>query len=60
MTTTIGQQHTEGAYTIRRVSVRRVDLFVGATLVKRDISQAAAFAVGFADCFEFQAVFVGV
>ena len=60
MTTAIGQQHTNGAYTVRRVALRQVALYFGAVLVNRSVSQAVALAVGFSDCAEFQAVFVGV
>ena len=60
MTTRIGQQHATGVNTIKRVGIRHVDLFCRGVLVKRSISKAAAFAVGFADSQEFQAVFVGV
>lgn len=60
MTTTIGQQHTAGAFTIKRVSLRRVDLYRNGVLYREDCSRHWAFFFGFADCFEFQAVFVGV
>jgi len=60
MTTRIGQQHSSGAYTLKRIGLRQVALYVGAVLVNRSITQAAAFAYGFTDSAEFQAVFVGV
>lgn len=60
MTTKIGQQHTAGAYTVKRVSLRRVDLYRNGVLFREDCSRQWAFFYGFGDCAEFQTVFVGV
>lgn len=60
MTTRIGQHHTQGAFTIKRVSLRRVDLYRNGVLFREDCSRQWAFFYGFADSQEFQAVFIGV